>query len=49
MKSDIQIAKEAKLKKINTIAESLGISTDDVYKRQAQAHRHRIAGHDSQR
>ena len=31
MKSDIQIAKEAKLKKINTIAESLGISTDDVY------------------
>ncbi len=31
MKSDIQIAKEAKLKKINTIAESLGISADDVY------------------
>ena len=31
MKSDLQIAKEAKLKKINTIAKSLGISTDDVY------------------
>ena len=31
MKSDIQIAKEAKLIKINTIAESLGIPADDVY------------------
>ncbi len=31
MKSDIQIAREAKLEKINVIAEKVGIPADDVY------------------
>ena len=31
MKTDIQIAREAKLERINAIAERMGIPADDVY------------------
>ena len=43
MKTDIQIAREAKLERINAIAERMGIPADDVYNYgpyMAKAHRH---------